>query len=128
MRVEEERTLYDEAGGMAFFEALVDRFYDGVEHDDVLRPMYPDDLEPPRRHLALFLAQYWGGPSEYNDLRGHPRLRMRHASFAVGTEARDRWLEHMRAALAELAPPPEIARRLDGYLEYAADAMRNVEG
>ena len=125
--MDQERTLYDEVGGMAFFEALVDRFYDGVEHDEVLRPMYPEDLGPPRRHLALFLAQYWGGPSEYQDLRGHPRLRMRHAPFAVGTGARDRWLEHMRAALAELAPPPELARQLDGYLEYAADAMRNIE-
>jgi hemoglobin len=125
--MDEERTLYEEVGGMPFFEALVDRFYDGVEGDGVLRPMYPEDLGPPRRNLALFLAQYWGGPSDYNDLRGHPRLRMRHATFAVGTDARDRWLEHMRAALAELAPPPDVARRLDEYLEYAADAMRNVE-
>jgi hemoglobin len=125
--MEEERTLYDEVGGMPFFESLVDRFYGAVEQDEVLRPLYPDDLGPPRRHLALFLAQYWGGPSEYQDLRGHPRLRMRHATFAVGTEARDRWLVHMRAALAELAPPPDVASRLDEYLEYAADAMRNVE-
>ena len=120
--------LFEAVGGLPFFEALVDRFYAGVERDEVLRPMYPEDLAPSRRHLALFLAQYWGGPSEYNDLRGHPRLRMRHAGFAVNELARDRWLEHMRAALAELAPPPELARQLDGYLEYAADAMRNVEG
>ena len=124
--MDEETTLYDAVGGMAFFEALVERFYAGVEDDDVLRPLYPADLEPPRRHLALFLAQYWGGPSTYNDLRGHPRLRMRHAPFAVDALARDRWLEHMRAALAELAPPAELARRLDDYLQYAADAMINV--
>jgi hemoglobin len=123
----EATNLYEAVGGMAFFEALVQRFYDGVERDDVLRPLYPNDLAPSRRHLALFLAQYWGGPSTYNDERGHPRLRMRHAPFAIGTHERDRWLEQMRAALADLAPPPELARRLDEYLEYAADAMRNVE-
>jgi hemoglobin len=123
---DEEPTLHDAVGGLPFFEALVDRFYDGVERDDVLRPMYPDDLGPSRRHLALFLAQYWGGPTAYNEERGHPRLRMRHAPFAVDAVARDRWLEHMRAALAELAPPPELARRLDEYLEYAADAMINT--
>jgi hemoglobin len=123
---DDERTLHDAVGGLPFFEALVDRFYDGVERDEVLRPMYPDDLAPSRRHLALFLAQYWGGPSTYSDERGHPRLRMRHAPFAVDAVARDHWLEHMRAALAELAPPAELARRLDEYLEYAADAMINT--
>lgn len=123
-----ERSLYDDVGGTAFFEALVDRFYDGVEGDDVLRPLYPEDLGPPRRHLALFLAQYWGGPSEYNELRGHPRLRMRHADFSVGELARDRWLEHMRAAIAAADPAPEVAKALEEYFAYAADAMRNVEG
>ena len=122
-----EANLNDAVGGLPFFDALVDRFYDGVEQDEVLRPLYPEDLAPPRRHLALFLAEYWGGPSEYSELRGHPRLRMRHAPFEVGTLARDRWLEHMRAALAELDPPPEIAGRLEAYFAYAAEAMRNVE-
>jgi hemoglobin len=122
----EATTVYEAVGGMAFFEALVERFYAGVARDEVLRPMYPEDLSAPRRHLALFLAQYWGGPSAYSDERGHPRLRMRHAPFVVDEVARDHWLEHMRAALAELAPPPELARQLDEYLEYAAGAMINA--
>jgi len=121
-----ERTLYDAIGGMPFFEALTQRFYAGVARDEVLRPMYPDDLEPPRRHLALFLAQYWGGPTTYSDERGHPRLRMRHAPFSVDGVARDHWLEHMRAALADVDPPAELRRQLDEYLEYAADSMINV--
>lgn len=120
------QTLYAAAGGMPFFETLVDRFYAGVERDEVLRPLYPDDLEPSRRHLALFLAQYWGGPSEYNDLRGHPRLRMRHAPFVVGEVERDRWLLHMRAAVASLDLPEDIAQALEDYFVYAADAMRNA--
>jgi hemoglobin len=119
-------TLYERAGGMAFFERLVGRFYDAVASDPILRPLYPEpDLDPARRRLTLFLAQYWGGPRTYDDERGHPRLRMRHAPFAIDAAARDRWLELMRAALAAEAPPADVAARLDAYLEMAADAMRN---
>jgi hemoglobin len=119
-------TLYDRAGGMPFFDSLVGRFYAGVATDPVLRPLYPDaDLAPAQRRLTLFLAQYWGGPRTYDDERGHPRLRMRHAPFAIGPAARDRWLELMRAALAELDPPSDVAAELDAYLAMAAEAMRN---
>ena len=111
---------------MPFFEALVGRFYDGVETDPILRPLYPEPTLAGARHrLTLFLAQYWGGPTTYDQERGHPRLRMRHAPFAIGPEARDAWLAHMRVALAELQPPPDVAAELDRYLEMAADAMRN---
>jgi hemoglobin len=119
-------SLYDRAGGMPFFEALVGRFYEGVETDPILRPIYPEpDLAGARHRLTLFLAQYWGGPTTYDQERGHPRLRMRHAPFAIGRDARDAWLGHMRAALAEVAPPPDVAAELDRYLEMAAEAMRN---
>ena len=119
-------SLYDRAGGMPFFEDLVARFYVGVADDDVLRPLYPEaDLGPAQRRLTLFLAQYWGGPRTYDDERGHPRLRMRHVPFAIDTVARDHWLVHMRAALAEVGPPSDVATELDRYLEMAAEAMRN---
>ena len=111
---------------MPFFEALVGRFYDGVENDPILRPLYPEpDLAGARHRLTLFLAQYWGGPTTYDQERGHPRLRMRHAPFAIGPEARDAWLVRMRAALAEVGPSPDVAAELDRYLEMAAEAMRN---
>ena len=119
-------TLYDRAGGTPFFEALVGRFYDGVATDPVLRPVYPEpDLAGARHRLTLFLIQYWGGPTTYDAERGHPRLRMRHAPFGIGTAERDRWLLHMRESLAWLAPPDEIARPLEEYFVMAADAMRN---
>ena len=120
-----ERTLYDAVGGMPFFEGLVERFYEGVAGDDVLRPLYPDDLGPSIRHLTLFLAQYWGGPTTYDAERGHPRLRMRHAPFAVGPAERDRWLVHMRAAVDAMDPPDEARRALLEYFDMAAEAMRN---
>lgn len=119
--------LYEAVGGMAFFESLVDRFYDRVAGDPELLRLYPrpDDLGPARRRLTLFLAQYWGGPATYSAERGHPRLRMRHSSFAIGGVERDRWLEHMRAAVAELDPPREVARALLEYFHMGAEAVRN---
>jgi hemoglobin len=119
-------SLYARAGGTPFFEALVARFYEGVASDPVLRKVYPDDdLGPAQRRLTLFLIQYWGGPATYDQERGHPRLRMRHAPFAIGPVERDRWLEHMRTAIAEVAPPPGIVDELERYIAIAAEAMRN---
>jgi hemoglobin len=119
-------TVYDRVGGMPFFERLVDRFYVGVETDPVLRPVYPEqDLVGARHRLTLFLAQYWGGPRTYDAERGHPRLRMRHFPFAIGPAERDRWHVHMRAAIAELAPPSDVADAFEHYFDNAAEAMRN---
>jgi hemoglobin len=124
---EGQTTVYEVVGGMSFFEALVDRFYQGVAEDPVLLRLYPepDDLAPARRRLTLFLAQYWGGPTTYNEERGHPRLRMRHAPFAIGGEERDRWLVHMRDAVASLDPPDDVRAALERYFDMAAESMRN---
>jgi len=122
----ETRTLYDRAGGTPFFESLVDRFYAGVATDPLLRPIYPEaDLAGATRRLRLFLIQYWGGPTTYDAERGHPRLRMRHAPFAIGPAERDAWLRHMREAIAWADPPPPVAARLHQYFDMAAEAMRN---
>jgi hemoglobin len=122
----ERGTLYDRAGGTPFFEALVARFYAGVEGDPALRAIYPEpDLAGAQHRLTLFLIQYWGGPTTYDAERGHPRLRMRHAPFAIGPAERDRWLVHMRDAVAELDPPADVAAELERYFAMAADAMLN---
>jgi hemoglobin len=122
-------TLFDAVGGLPFFVELVDRFYDGVATDDVLLPLYPqpDDLTDARHKLALFLAQYWGGPPTYTAERGHPALRMRHTPFAIGPRERDRWLHHMLAAVADLDPPAEVREPLEAYLSTAAGALVNRE-
>jgi hemoglobin len=113
---------------MPFFQLLVERFYAGVADDPILRPIYPEaDLAGARRRLTLFLAQYWGGPSTYDVERGHPRLRMRHAPFAIGPVERDAWLARMRDAIASSDPPPAVAERLLRYIDMAAEAMRNRE-
>ena len=122
----EVASLYDRAGGMAFFEALVGAFYVRVETDPLLRPLYPEaDLGPAERRLRMFLEQYWGGPRTYSDQRGHPRLRMRHAPFAVTPVAKDHWLACFRAALDEVALPPEQDAQFWDYVTHAAQFMVN---
>ena len=120
-------SFYEEVGGHETFVRLVDAFYHGVAEDPVLRPMYPEeDLGPAKERLTLFLEQYWGGPTTYSQERGHPRLRMRHASFHVNPEARDRWLVHMRAAVEEIELSPLHEATLWDYLQRAAFAMVNT--
>ena len=121
--------LYDRVGGEPFFVDLVDRFYLGVAGDPLLRPLYPDDLSESSRHLALFLAQYWGGPTTYSDERGHPRLRMRHAPFVIGLPEREAWLRHMLGALSGLEQEQRISVEDCGafrdYLQMAATSLVN---
>jgi hemoglobin len=119
--------FYESVGGKATFKALADKFYQGVASDDVLRPMYPEhDLGPAAERLQLFLEQYWGGPATYQELRGHPRLRMRHQPFKINPLARERWLLHMRAAVDSLNLPPLKDAELWAYLDRAATAMLNT--
>jgi hemoglobin len=123
----EEISFYEAIGGEPAFRRLVDRFYQGVAEDPVLRPMYPEeDLGPAADRLTLFLIQYWGGPNTYSASRGHPRLRMRHAPFVVDVAARDAWLKHMRDAVDSLELPAPLQTQLWDYLERAAYFMVNA--
>jgi hemoglobin len=118
--------VYDAAGGEETFRLLVARFYALVALDPLLRPLYPDeDLANAREHLTLFLIQYWGGPSTYNEMRGHPRLRMRHQPFAIGQVERDAWLGHMKAAVESLEVVPAVRKAMNDYFEAASMAMIN---
>ncbi|MGY1770874.1 globin [Blastococcus sp. SYSU D00813] len=120
------RAFYDEVGGAPTFDRLVARFYAGVRTDPVLAPLYPqDDWEGAETRLRMFLEQYWGGPTTYSQQRGHPRLRMRHAPFAIGPAEREAWLRNMRDAVDSLELTPEQDATLWGYLEMAAHSMQN---
>jgi hemoglobin len=130
-RPDEAITVYDALGGQEFFDELVERFYRGVAVDPLLRPLYPEaDLTGAKRRLALFLGQYWGGPTTYSDERGHPRLRMRHAPFVIGEAERDAWMRHMAAALDSLVTErdvhPVVEARLLDHFSSTADAMVNL--
>ena len=118
--------VYEAAGGAQTFRRLVERFYARVADDALLRPIYPDsDLSGATERLTLFLIQYWGGPSTYNEQRGHPRLRLRHQPFAIGQAERDAWFGHMTAAVDSLELAPALRKALIDYFETASTAMIN---
>jgi hemoglobin len=122
-----EKSFYDAVGGHDTFVRIVSTFYGEVAEDPLLRPMYPDDdLSEPAAHLTMFLEQYWGGPTTYSQLRGHPRLGMRHAPFAVTPTARDAWLTHMRTAVEESGMSPEHKQTFWAYVERAAHFLVNT--
>jgi hemoglobin len=123
-----EATFYDQVGGHEFFVRLVENFYAVVAKDELLRPMYPEDLSESKHHFQMFLVQYWGGPRTYSDERGHPRLRMRHAPFRITRAARDAWLAAMSTALAAERGhvSDEQIKELTEYFDMAAHQMRNV--
>jgi hemoglobin len=122
--------MFDRVDGEQFFVDLIDRFYLGVAGDPLLRPLYPDDLTESKRHLALFLVQYWGGPATYNEQRGHPRLRMRHVPFVIGPAERDAWLRHMHEAVTHMVATLRLSQtdadELDAYFVMAANSLINT--
>lgn len=120
-------TFYDDIGGSPTIRGIVKRFYAGVAEDEVLRPMYPEaDLAAAEDRFAMFLEQYWGGPTTYSDQRGHPRLRMRHAPFEVTPTARDHWLQHFRTGLDWARLTPEQDAQFWDYVTHAAQFMINT--
>lgn len=122
----DELTFYERAGGSATFKELTKRFYQNVSVNAILKPMYPEeDLAGAEERLALFLEQYWGGPSTYSEQRGHPRLRMRHAPFHIASPEHDAWLRCMHAAVIELSITEELKEELWTYFQYAAHSMKN---
>jgi hemoglobin len=126
MGVSEPLSFYEAVGGEPTFRRLVTAFYAGVASDPVLRPLYPDeDLTAAAERLTLFLIQYWGGPRTYDEQRGHPRLRMRHAPFSIGAAERDAWLSHMLHAVESLDLEPDQADELWAYLVKAAHMLVN---
>ena len=119
-------TFYEQVGGEKFFADLVSQFYAVVATDPILRPMYPEtDMKGAAQRLQWFLEQYWGGPSTYQENRGHPRLRMRHAEFSVTVAARDAWLNAMHQAVDGVEIDPALKDELWSYLEMAANSLVN---
>lgn len=120
-------TMYDEVGD-ALFADLVSQFYARVSQNPILAPMYPEeDMKGAAERLKMFLVQYWGGPTTYTEVRGHPRLRMRHAGFHIDEAARDAWLSCMKEAVEGVDMDDELREQLWDYLQMAAHALVNQE-
>ena len=105
---------------------LTAAFYRQVHEDELLGPMYPQhDREGAEQRLRDFLIYRFGGSARYLERRGHPRLRARHVPFRIDRAARDRWMQLMGRALAEVAFPAEAERCLREFLEQMATFMIN---
>lgn len=122
-----EINVFELVGGEKVFQKLVDNFYKRVEADPVLRPLFPDDLEPGKRWQYLFLVQFFGGSTAYLQERGHPRLRLRHSSFPIDQRARDHWLKHMYDAIDELRIVEPARAIMREYFERASTFMINAD-
>ncbi|WP_372528244.1 group II truncated hemoglobin [Piscinibacter sp.] len=120
-----------QVGGAAGVARLVDAFYrrmDSLPEAAGIRAMHEADLGPTKAVLALYLNEWLGGPANYSAQRGHPRLRMRHAAFRIGTAERDAWLACMRGALGEVVPDAALRGQLMQSFFKTADWLRNTQG
>ena len=124
---DQEVNVYETVGGDPTFQKLVDQFYARVETDEVLRSIFPQNLEPGKHWQFLFLTQFFGGPIRFNEQRGHPRLRMRHAPFHIDQLARDHWLMHMLAAIDEAGIVEPARSIMRDYFERGSAFMVNAE-
>ncbi len=121
-------TPYAWAGGEGAVRNLVDRFYDLMDLEPgykELRAVHGSELTAARDKLFWFLSGWLGGPPEYTDRFGHPRLRMRHMPFAIGILERDQWLACMAQAMQETGLDPALRERLENSFFQTADWMRN---
>ena len=121
----EENEVYGVVGQDGF-ERLIAAFYKQIPADDILGPMYKGrDLAGAEQRLRNFLIYRFGGPQKYIEERGHPRLRMRHAPFTINRAARERWMQLMHNAMAEVKLPSEAAEVLANFFDSTATAMIN---
>lgn len=130
----EDKTPYELIGGAERVRSLVERFYDVMsEREPALAKLHsctPDGKvdRGSRDRFALFLIGWLGGPQDYIQQHGHPRLRMRHNRVAVDIAMRDAWLRAMQAAMNDEGITGDLRRFLDARFADVADFMRNVEG
>jgi hemoglobin len=123
-------TPFEMMGGEPAVRRLVDRFYDLMDASaeaEGVRGLHPSDLTGSREKLFLFLTGWTGGPQRYVERFGHPRLRMRHLPFSIGSRERDEWLWCMDRALDEQPIPIEVREFLRERFHGLADHMRNQE-
>lgn len=122
----EEATPYEEIGGADAVSGLADAFYDVIEEESaVLRAMLPPNTTNTRRKFAMYLSGWLGGPPLYEEKWGHPRLRMRHIPFPIGTSEAEEWMRCMRLAMNRTDIGEPLRTFLDERFAQLALHMRN---
>lgn len=122
-----EQSVFELVGEDGFRD-LVAAFYRQIPDDEILGPMYPaNDLAGAEERLRDFLVFRFGGPQQYLEKRGHPKLRMRHAPFVVNQAARDRWIQLMWNAIDETKLRPEAVNIMKPFLEQVATFLMNSD-
>lgn len=117
-------SLFDRIGEENIFK-LVDDFYAGIEGDELIRKLYPEDLLPAKNRLKLFLIQSLGGRKTYTEERGHPMLRKRHFQWKIGESEATHWLKNMKFALDKASFPEKEKDEFWKYIYGAALHMMN---
>jgi hemoglobin len=121
-------SMFERIGGSATIDRLVERFYarmNTLPEARTIRAMHAADLVSIKDVLKRYLTEWTGGPRLYSVEKGHPRLRQRHISFAIGDAERDAWMLCMRGALEETVADAAARQELDRALSGLADWMRN---
>ena len=127
---EKQVSLYELIGGEAGLRKLVERFYDIIDSDPEaaqIRALHPKSLKQSREKFFMFLSGWSGGPQLYVEKFGHPRLRMRHMPFRIGTVERDQWIWCMTKALDESDIDPRVVEYLKARFAETADFLRNQQ-
>ena len=114
-------TLFDWAGGQAALERLTEAFYARVREDDLLAPVFAGMPEDHPRHVAIWLAEVFGGPAEYTAHHGgYGHMVAKHLGMAITEEQRFRWVQLMASAAdaAGLPADPEFRLAFLAYIEW----------
>lgn len=122
---------YDQLGGEAAIHTLVNRFYalmDELPEAYAVRQLHPESLAGSATSLFEFLSGWFGGPALYVAKKGHPRLRMRHAPYAVGPAVRDEWMLCMTQALTEQVADVAFRQQLIHTFAHMANHLINTDG
>ena len=123
------RSHFELVGGQAAVDRIVEEFYRRMEVEPaarVIRALHPSDLSGSKATLKRYLAEWLGGPAAYSKERGHPRLRMRHAPFRIGTAERDAWMQCMTGAMEQVVGSARLRDLLLQLMYRIADSLRNV--
>jgi len=120
-------TPYVQLGGATAVTALADRFYDRVLADPALLPLFVDPTEDHAGRMALFLAELLGGPTGHAEQRGGPNTMFRaHQGLRITEVQRQKWVDHMLAAMDEVAMPADLHASLLAYIEQGSRLARST--